>query len=89
MWHMNFDGSHSNESNGVGIIFVSPVGKIHNLSYRLDFSSTNNVTEIKYLLLCIENTRNLGCGHLSVFGDSELVVNLIHKICSLSNKLME
>jgi ribonuclease HI len=68
---------------------VFPAGKIHNLSYRLEFDFTNNVTKFEDLLLGIENTLNLGCVHLSVFGDSELVVNLIHKICSLSKKMME
>jgi ribonuclease HI len=70
MWHMHFDGSCSSEGNGAGIILVSLVEKIHNLSYRLEFSCMNNVTEFKALLLGIENTYNLGCGHLSVFGDS-------------------
>jgi hypothetical protein len=77
MWHMHFDGSHSNERNGDGIILVSPAGKIHNLSYRLEFACTNNVTKFKALLLGIENTLNLGCGHLSFFRYFELVVNLI------------
>jgi ribonuclease HI len=89
MWHMHFDGSRSNEGNGAGIILVSPAGKIHNLSYRLEFSCTRNVTKFEALLLGIENTLNLGCGHLSIFGDSKLVVNLIQKMCSPSNKLME
>jgi ribonuclease HI len=89
IWHMHFDGSHSNEGNGASIILVSPVGKIHILSYRLEFACTNNVTEFKALLLGIENAYNLGCGHLSVFGDSELVVNLVRKIYSPSNKLMK
>jgi ribonuclease HI len=89
MWHIHFDGSCSNEGNGAGIILVSPVGKIHNLSYRLDFSYTNNVTEFKALLLGIENAYNLGCGHLSIFGVSELVVNLVCKIYSPSDKMMK
>jgi ribonuclease HI len=89
MWHMHFDGSCSNEGNGAGIILYSPVGKIHNFSYRLEFSCTNNVTEFEALLLGIENAYNLGCGHLTVFGDSELVVNLVRKIYSPSNKLMK
>ena len=89
MWHMHFDGSHSNEGNGVGIILVSPAGKIHNLSYRLEFACSNNVVEFEALLLGIENARNLGCSHLSVFGNSELVVNLIHKACPPRDKLME
>jgi hypothetical protein len=40
-------------------------------------------------LLGIENAFNLGCGHLIVFGDSKLVVNLVCKIYSPSNKLMK
>jgi ribonuclease HI len=66
-----------------------PVGKIHNCSYRLEFPCTNNVTEFEALLLGIENAYNLGCGHLSFFGDSELVVNLVRKIYSPRNKLMK
>jgi hypothetical protein len=51
MWHMHFDGSHSNEGNGAGIILVSPAGKIHNLSYRLEFPCTNNVTEFEAFII--------------------------------------
>ena len=89
LWCMHFDGSHSNEGNRAGIILVSPTGKIHNMSYRLEFSCSNDVIEFKALLLGIENALNLGCGHLSVFRNSELVVNMIRKTCSPSNKMME
>ena len=89
MWHMHFDGSCYNECNGVGIILYSLVGKIHNFSYRLEVSCTNNVTEFEALLLGIENAYNIGCGHLLVFGDSELVVNLVCKIYPPSNNLMK
>jgi hypothetical protein len=41
------------------------------------------------LLLRIENAYNLGCGHPSIFGYFELVVNLVRKIYSPSNKLMK
>jgi ribonuclease HI len=89
MWHMHFDGSCSNEGNGDVIILYSPIGKIHNFYYRLEFPCTNNVTEFEALLLGIENAYNLGCDHLTIFGDSELVVNLVRKIYSPSNKLMK
>jgi hypothetical protein len=89
MWHMHFDGLCSNEGNGVGIILISPVGKIHNLSYRLEFTYTNDVNDFESLLLGIKNAYNLGCGQLSVFGDFELVVNLVRKIYSPRNKLMK
>jgi ribonuclease HI len=86
---MHFDGSCSNEGNRADIILISLVGKIHNFSYRLEFACTNNVTKFEAFLLGIENTYNLGCGHLSFFGDFELVVNLVRKIYSLCNKLMK
>jgi ribonuclease HI len=89
MWHMHFDGACSNEGNGVGIILYSPIGKIHNFSYRLEFACTNNVVEFEALLLGIENAYNLGCGHLTIFGDSELVVNLVRKIYNPNNKLLK
>jgi ribonuclease HI len=89
MWHMHFDGSCSSEGNKTGIILYSLVGKIHNFSYRLEFACTNNVIEFKSLLLSIENTYNIGCCHLSGFGDFELVVNLVRKIYTPSNKLMK
>jgi ribonuclease HI len=89
MWHMHFDGSCSNERNKAGIILYSPVGKIHNFSYRLEFSCRNNVTKFEALLLGIENAYNLGYGHLTFWGDYELVVNLVCKIYSPSNKLMK
>jgi ribonuclease HI len=88
MWHMYFDGSCSNEGNKDGIILYFPVAKIKNFYYSLEFACTNNVTEFEALLLGIENAYNLGCGHLTVFGDSELVVNLVHKIYYPSNQLM-
>jgi ribonuclease HI len=86
---MHFDGSCSIEGNGAEIILYSPIGKIHKFSYRLEFSCMNNVIEFEALLLGIENAYNLGCGHLTVFGDSELDVNLVCKIYSPSNKLLK
>ena len=61
LWCIHFDFSHSNEGNRVGIILVSPTRKIHNLSYRLEFSCTNNAPEFEALLLGIENALNIGC----------------------------
>ena len=86
---MHFDGSCSNEGNRADIILYSPIGKIHNFSYRLEFACTNNVTKFEALLLGIENAYNLGCGYLTIFGDFELVVNLVRKIYSQRNKLLK
>jgi ribonuclease HI len=89
MWYMHFDGLCSNKGNGDNIILYSPIGKIHNFSYRLEFSCTNNVTEFEALLLGIKNAYNIGSGHFTVFGDFEIVVNLVCNIYSLRNKLLK
>jgi hypothetical protein len=59
MWNMYFDGSCSNEGNRASIILNSPIGKMNNFSYWLEFACTNNVTEFEALLLGIENAYNL------------------------------
>jgi ribonuclease HI len=89
MWHMHFDGSCSNEGNGTSIILYSRIRKIHNFSYRMELSCTNNVLEFESLLLGIENSYNLGCFHLTVFGDYELVLNLVRNIYVPNNKLLK
>jgi ribonuclease HI len=65
------------------------VDKIHKFSYRLEFAYNKNVTKFEALLLGTENAYNLGCGHLTVFSDSELVVNLVIKIYHPTNKLLK
>ena len=40
-------------------------------------------------MLGIENDYNLGFGHLTIFGDFELIVNLVRKIYNQNNKLMK
>jgi len=89
MWHMDFDGACLSEGNGVGILLYSPLGKINNFSYRLEFAGTNNVTKIEALILGIENDFNLGCYHLTVLGDSKLVENMVRIMYTPSNKLLK
>jgi ribonuclease HI len=88
MWNMHFYGAFSSEGNGFGIILYSPIGNIYNFSIKLESACTNNVVEFKSLLLGIENVYNLICGCLTIFGDSELVVNLVRKNYNPNNKLM-
>jgi ribonuclease HI len=80
IWDIHFDGSCLNEGNVAGIVLIYHVGKVYNFFYRLEFSCMTNVTDLEALLLGIENSCNLGYGHLSIFRDSELVVNLVRKI---------
>jgi hypothetical protein len=47
LWCMNFDGSHLDEGNRASIILVFTAGKIHNLSYRLEFSRSNDAAKFE------------------------------------------
>jgi ribonuclease HI len=89
MWNMHFDVACSSEGSGAGIVLYSHIGKIHTFSYRLEFACTNNVIEFEALTLGIENAFNLGCYHISIFGDSELIINLVKRIYTPSNKLLK
>jgi hypothetical protein len=60
IWHMHFDGAHSSEGKGAGIVLYHPFGKIHNFSYRLEFACKNNVVKFEALILGLEKTINLG-----------------------------
>ena len=54
LWRMNFDGSYSRTGKGVGVVIISPEGKVFNFAFRLEFEATNNVAEYEALLLGIE-----------------------------------
>ena len=46
------------------------------LSFKLNFKTTNNVVEYEALILGLEDARGMGITHISVYGDSELIVQI-------------
>lgn len=85
---MHFDGVYSKYGSKAGISLYNSFGNFFSFSYRLNFSCTNNVAEFETLLLGLENALKLGCQKIIVFGDSELIINLVRKLYTPSNKLM-
>ena len=77
LWRMNFDGAYSRAGKGAGIVIVSPVGKVFNFAFRLEFEATNNVAEYEALLLGIEIAKDMGIKMLSIKGDSDLIVQQV------------
>jgi hypothetical protein len=45
VWKMCFDGSCSKEGSGAGIVFISPTKEVIPISYKLEFDTTNNISE--------------------------------------------
>jgi ribonuclease HI len=70
---MFFDGASSKEGVGVGVVFVSRAQETISLSYKLEFETTNNVTEYEALVLGLRTAKDMGIEELLVFGDAELI----------------
>ena len=71
----------SKEGTGVGFIFISPEGNFLPFSFKLEFESTNNVTEYETLILSLQTTKQMGIQSISIFGDSELIIRQIKNWC--------
>jgi hypothetical protein len=69
VWKMYFDGSSSKEGSWTCILLISPSEKVINLSYKLDFETTNNIAAKDMVIDCI-----------AVFDDYELIINQVSNI---------
>jgi ribonuclease HI len=76
-WGLYFDGSVCSKGQGAGNVIISPSGIYIDLSMRLEFACTNNQVEYESLLHGLEYLRDLGARDVDVFGDSNLIMQLI------------
>ncbi|KFK29385.1 hypothetical protein AALP_AA7G126600 [Arabis alpina] len=74
-WQLHVDGSSSKSSYGIGIRLTSPTGEILEQSFRLGFKASNNEAEYEAILAGIRLARAFNIEEISVFSDSQLVVN--------------
>jgi ribonuclease HI len=76
---MYFDGSLMKTGAGVGLLFISPLGKHLRYVMRLHFPASNNVAEYEALVngLCIAIELGVRC--LDACGDSQLVIDQVMK----------
>ncbi|KAM1135442.1 hypothetical protein ACFX19_045137 [Malus domestica] len=78
-WKLYFDGSHTQNASGAGIVIVNPQGVYHYYSFLLDYQgNTNNRAEYEALIIGLEILMDLGAVEVEVFGDSELVINQLN-----------
>jgi ribonuclease HI len=80
VWKMYFDGAFSKEVSGAGIVFISPTQEFIPMSYKLEFDTTNNISEHEALLLGLEVAKDMGIHKLFVFGYSELIIHQLKNI---------
>ena len=64
VWILHFDGSFTPFKGGAGIVLSKSMGEIVALSFKLDFSCTNNMTEYEAYLTSLAVAREMGIKHL-------------------------
>jgi ribonuclease HI len=79
LWTMYFDGSLMKTGVGVGLLFISPLGKHVRYMIRLHFPASNNVAEYEALVNGMRIAVELGVWHLDARGDSQLVIDQVMK----------
>jgi ribonuclease HI len=86
---MFFDGSLMKTGAGVGLLFISPLGKHLRYVLRLHFPASNNMAEYEALVngLCI--AIELGVRRLDARGDSQLVIDQVMKNSHCRDPKME
>ena len=76
-WTMRFDGSTTMTSNGLGVVLSCEDGDTIPLSFKLEFSCSNNAAEYKAYLAGLTIALNIGVKHMRVLGDSNLVISQV------------
>nr|XP_023927047.1 uncharacterized protein LOC112038472 [Quercus suber] len=72
-WIIKFDGSSTTQSGGVGVVLYHKEDKAVALSFKLEFSCSNNTAEYEAYLTGLATALKIGVKHLRVLGDSNLV----------------
>ena len=73
---MKFNGSFTTQSRGMEVVLYHEEEKAMALSFKLEFSCSNNTTEYEAYLIGLATALEMGIKHLRVMGDSNLVVLL-------------
>jgi ribonuclease HI len=76
-WSTFFDGASTEDSAGAGVVLISPSKETIHLSFKIDFNTTNNITEYEALILGLNATKEMGIKGLKVFGDADLIIQQV------------
>ncbi len=86
---MYFDGSLMKTGAGVGLLFISPLGKHLRYVLRLHFPASNNVAEYEALVNGLRIAIELGVRRLDARCDSQLVIDQVMKNSHCRDPKME
>uniref|UniRef100_A0A2N9HPE1 Uncharacterized protein n=1 Tax=Fagus sylvatica TaxID=28930 RepID=A0A2N9HPE1_FAGSY len=74
-WTLYVDGAANSRGSGLGIVLISPEGKMLEQAVRLGFGASNNEAEYEALLHGLRAAKRLGATFLRLRCDSQLIVN--------------
>jgi ribonuclease HI len=89
LWTMYFNGSLMKTGAGVGLLFISPLGKHLRYVLRLHFPASNNVVEYEALVNGLRIAIELGVWRVNARGDSQLVIDQVMKNSHCRDSKME
>jgi ribonuclease HI/transposase InsO family protein len=89
LWTMYFDGSLMKIGAGVGLLFISPLGKHVLYMLRLHFPTLNNMAEYEALVNGLRIAIELGVRSLNAQGNSQLVIDQVMKNSHYRDQKME
>eukprot|EP01018_Ginkgo_biloba_P006265 Gb_03991 [translate_table: standard] len=73
-WKFYFDGFFTTCGLGAGIFLLMPQGDLIPKVFKIEFPCTNNIVECKALTSGLKLAIQWNIQHLSIFGDSQLVI---------------
>src|SRR3954464_1719505 len=89
-WTMFFDGSKRKQGAGAGVVLVSPKGTKLRYVLQLNFSNaSNNKAEYEALLHGMRMAKTCGATRLTIYDDSNLVVQQTMRDCDAVADNME
>ena len=75
---MYFDGASTQSSAGTGVVLISPSKENIHLFYKLDFKTTNNITEYEALLLGAKAAKEMEIMCIRIFWDVDLIIQQVN-----------
>jgi len=85
MWKMHFDGASSKDSDGAGVVFISPSQGVTTLSFNLEFETKNNISEYEALVLGLRAAMDMKIEGLSIFGCAKMIVHQVINIYQIKH----
>ncbi|TYK27811.1 uncharacterized protein E5676_scaffold749G00400 [Cucumis melo var. makuwa] len=76
-WTMLFDGASNELGHGIGVVLISPEGKVFPLTAKLCFECTHNIAEYEACIMGLQVACNMSIKKLKVLGDSMLVIHQV------------